>query len=58
MSVVEALYINNNHNLTKFQHNIKQIVVQMRTKVVQKRTASTYINKKPLIFTDKWPNTL
>lgn len=36
MSVVEALYINNNHNLTKFQHNIKQIVVQMRTKVVQK----------------------
>ena len=36
MSVVEALYIKNNHNLTKFQHNIKQIVVQKRTKVVQK----------------------
>ena len=27
----------------------------MRTKVVQKRTVSTYINKKPPIFTDKWP---
>ncbi len=33
MSVVEALYINNNHNLTKFQHNVKQIVFQMRTKL-------------------------
>ena len=54
MSVVEALYINNNHILTKFQHNIKQIVFQIRTKLFQMRT----INKKPLIFTDKWPNTL
>ena len=59
-----VLYINNNHILCKFQHNIKQIVFQMRTKLFQKRTVSIYsnnlsatnINKKPLIFTDKWPN--
>ena len=51
MSVVEALYINNNNILYKFQHNVKQIVFQMRTKLFQIRT----INKKPLIFTDKWP---
>ena len=55
MSVVEALYINNNHILTKFQHNVKQIVVQKRTKLFQMRTVSIYTNKKPLIFTDKWP---
>ena len=55
MSVVEALYINNNHILYKFQHNVKQIVFQMRTKLFQKITVSI---KKPLIFTDKWPNTL
>ena len=30
----------------------------MRTKVVQKRTVITYNTKKPLIFTDKRPNTL
>ena len=53
MSVVGGivLYINNNHILTKFQHNFKQIVFQKRTKLFQIRT-------KPLIFTDKWPNTL
>lgn len=28
----------------------------MRTKLFQMRTVT--INKKPLIFTDKWPNTL
>ena len=49
MSVVEALYINNNHILYKFQHNVKQIIVKKRTKLFQIRT-------KPLIFTDKWPN--
>ena len=58
MSVVEALYINNNHILYKFQHNFKQIVFQIRTKLFQKRTVIIYSNKKPLIFTDKWPNTL
>ena len=35
-----VLYINNNHNLTKFQHNVKQIVFQMRTKLFQMRTVS------------------
>lgn len=55
MSVVVALYINNNHILCKFQYIVKQIVFQKRTKLFQKRTINT---KKPLIFTDKWPNTL
>ena len=60
MSVVGGivLYINNNHILYKFQHNFKQIVFQKRTKLFQMRTVSIYSNKKPLIFTDKWPNTL
>ena len=59
MSVVGiVLYINNNHILTKFQHNFKQIVFQKRTKLFQMRTVIIYSNKKPLIFTDKWPNTL
>ena len=40
MSVWKVLYINNNHNLTKFQHNFKQIVVQKRTKLFQIRTVS------------------
>ena len=43
MSVVEALYINNNHILYKFQHNFKQIVFQMRTKLFQMRTVSIQI---------------
>ena len=30
-----VLYINNNHILYKFQHNFKQIVFQMRTKLFQ-----------------------
>ena len=56
MSVVGGivLYINNNHILYKFQHNFKQIVFQMRTKLFQMRTVIIYSNKKPLIFTDKW----
>ena len=56
MSVVGGivLYINNNHILTKFQHNFKQIVFQKRTKLFQMRTVLIYSNKKPLIFTDKW----
>ena len=40
------LYINNNHILTKFQHNVKQIVFQKRTKIFQMRTISIYSNKK------------
>ena len=41
MSVVGiVLYINNNHILTKFQHNFKQIVFQKRTKLFQMRTVS------------------
>ena len=36
MSVWKVLYINNNHILYKFQYNVKQIVFQKRTKVVQK----------------------
>ena len=57
MSVVGGivLYINNNHILYKFQPNFKQIIFQKRTKLFQMRTINT---KKPLIFTDKWPNAL
>ena len=51
-----VLYINNNHILTKFQHNVKQIVFQKR--LFQMRTKLFQIRTKPLIFTDKWPNTL
>ena len=58
MSVWKVIYINNNHILYKFQHNFKQIVFQNRTKLFQMRTVLTYNTKKPLIFTDKWPNTL
>ena len=29
----------------------------MRTKLFQMRTVPIYNTKKPLIFTDKWPNT-
>ena len=47
---------NNNHILTKFQHNFKQIVFQMRTKLFQMRTKLFQIRTKPLIFTDKWQN--
>ena len=41
-----VLYINNNHILCKFQHNFKQIVFQMRTKLFQMRTVSIFTNKK------------
>ena len=41
MSVGGALYINNNHILCKFQHNVKQIVFHMELKLFQKRTIST-----------------
>ena len=56
MYVWSIIYINNNHILYKFQHNFKQIEYQKRTKLFQMRTVSIYSNKKPLIFTDKWPN--
>ena len=47
-------------------YNSTNLVVQKRTKLFQMRTISIYTNnlsvtnknKKPLIFTDKWPNTL
>ena len=57
MSVVGGivLYINNNNTLHKFQYNVKQIIFQKRTKLFKMRTVSI---KKPLIFTDKWLNTL